>query len=66
MNDEATKTVEGHFGPKQVTRNEFVKQWTTHFGQVFHLAATPAEFDELQAVKQRIAQLAGNRWDQLK
>jgi hypothetical protein len=61
----ATKTVAGFFGPKQVTREEFVKEWTSHYGQVFHLAKTTAEYDELFAFKQRIAALAGAQWDKL-
>lgn len=66
MNEATTKTVHGYFGPKQVTRDEFVKQWTSHFGEAMHLADTTAEFDELQGMKQRIAELAGAKWDRIK
>lgn len=61
-----TKTVSSYFGDKQVTREEYVKQWTSHFGQLFHLAMTTREFDELEVMKIRIVEMAGNRWDQLK
>jgi hypothetical protein len=60
-----TKTVQGYFGPKQVTREQYVKQWTDHFGEVYHLTSTTAEYDELTAMKARIADLAGQKWDGL-
>lgn len=61
-----TKTVEGYFGPKQITREAFTAQWVDHFQQIYHLADTTAEFDELQAMKDRLAVLAGQKWDKLK
>jgi nitrate/TMAO reductase-like tetraheme cytochrome c subunit len=62
---DATKTVDGFFGPKQVTRAEFVAQWASHFGQTLHLCATTAEFDELEKMKKRILELAGAQWDRI-
>lgn len=64
LTDEQTKEVDGYFGPKQVTRAEFVRQWTMHFGQVFHLADSNAELKELAAMEARISEMAGVRWDQ--
>jgi hypothetical protein len=61
-----TKTVDGYFGPKQVTREAFTAQWVEHFQQVYHLADTPAEFTELRTMRDRIAVLAGQKWDGLK
>ena len=45
---ETTKTVEGTFGPRQVTRDEFVNRWAGHCDQMFHLAHTTAQYHELQ------------------
>lgn len=61
-----TKTVDGYFGPKQVTREAFVAQWVEHFQQVYHLANTTAEFTELRTMRDRIADLAGLKWEGLK
>lgn len=61
-----TKTVAGYFGPKQVTREAFVAQWVEHFQQVYHLSDTTAEFTELRTMRDRIAELAGSKWDKLK
>jgi len=61
-----TKTVDGYFGPRQVTREQFISQWTQHFSQVLHLTNTVAEFDELKVMQARIAALAGQKWDGLK
>lgn len=60
-----TKTVDGYFGPKQVTREAFVKQWVEHFQQFYHLADTTAQFDDLKTTQLRIAALAGQKWDRL-
>ena len=63
---QATKTVEGYFGkPKQITRDDFVKRWTEHFVEVFSLANSTAEYEELKAMKARIAELAGAAWERI-
>lgn len=61
-----TKTVEGYFGPKQVTREQFVTQWKDSFWQFFHLTNTTDEFKEFEVMRERIAVLAGMKWDNLK
>jgi hypothetical protein len=61
-----TKTVAGYFGDKQVTKEEFIKEWKSHFGQFFALANTVNEFDELKQMQSRIVQLAGNAWEAIK
>jgi hypothetical protein len=61
-----TKTVAGYFGDKQVTKEEFVKEWKSHFGQLFALASTTNEFEELKQMQQRVIQLAGNAWESIK
>lgn len=66
MNDKQTKTVQGYFGEKQVTKEEFVKQWHEQFVQFLHLANTGSELDELDMMMRRIDELAGNKWDAIK
>ncbi len=61
-----TKQVDGYFGPKQVTRAEFVAQWVQHFNQVLHLADNVAQLEELDTMSLRISELAGAKWDRLK
>lgn len=61
-----TKTVDGYFGPKQVTRDEFVTQWVSHFNQTLHLADNVAELEELDTMALRIKALAGAKWDRMK
>lgn len=63
---ERTKTVEGTFGPKRITRDEFIKRWTTsHYGQFYWLANTLAEMEELKRYEARIAEIAGAAWDRI-
>lgn len=61
-----TKTVHGHFGPKQITRDDFIKQWKDHFGQCYNLCEQTGDFKEIDAMKERIAEMAGRNWDNLK
>jgi hypothetical protein len=61
-----TKTVSGYFGDKQVTKEEFVKQWHTQFVQFLHLANTGKELDELDMMMHRIDELAAAKWDAIK
>jgi hypothetical protein len=60
-----TKTVAGYLGPKQVTREQFVKQWADHFSEFYHLPETSEEFSSMQAMKTQIAEMAGRKWDAL-
>lgn len=64
--EEATKTVEGFFGPKQMTKAEFVKQWADHFAQVAYLTNSHAEALEVMAMQERIKAMAAAKWDNLK
>lgn len=61
-----TKTVQGFFGPKQVTREEFIKEWTSHFMEFYSLCETTQDFAELDAIKVKMIDLAGKRWDSMK
>lgn len=61
-----TKTVESFFGPKQVTREEFVKQWRSEFNQYMYLASSTDELNELAQMQSRIAAMAGTTWDRIK
>jgi len=61
-----TKTVEGYFGPKEVTREAYVSEWVQHFQQVTHLAGNMADLAELGKMSDRVAEMAGKKWDSLK
>lgn len=62
-----TKTVEGTFGPKQITREEFVKRWASQVIEIsFGLAQTSADYKALEAVKAQVEEMAGRKWDGLK
>ena len=45
--DTNTKTVEGYFGPKQITRDDFIKRWAGLVGDAYSLANTSADIAEL-------------------
>lgn len=62
----ATKTVGGYFGPKQVTQDEFVAQWTQHFDQFYTLPNTRDALEELDRMKARISAMARERWNNIK
>lgn len=62
---QATKIIEGYFGPKQITRDEFIKRWTGHFSELFYLARSSEELTELTVVSKRIADMAGDKWDKI-
>lgn len=61
-----TKQVDGYFGVKQVTREEFVRQWTDHFMQFYSLPCDATEMRELDRIKSRLAEMAGRAWDDIK
>jgi len=61
-----TKTVYDYFGPKQITRAEFIKQWVDHFQQFYHLGENVDQLNQLAAMQTRITELAGRKWDDLK
>lgn len=60
-----SKTVEGTFGPKKITREDFVKRWSGHFDQMFNLANTTAEYEEMKKMSERVRELAGASWDRI-
>ena len=59
------KTIEvgGFFGPKQITREDFVKQWTDHVNQLHRLSFD--HFDEFCKIAGRVSEIAGQEWDRL-
>ena len=58
-----TKTFDGFFGPKEVSRKEFIDQWlkTTHqYTQMFFSAD---EGTKLMAFQGELIEVAGKAWD---
>lgn len=58
-----TKTFDGFFGPKQVTKDEFIKQWldTTH--QYSSLFYRLGKGDELISFQCDLEDAAAKAWD---
>lgn len=61
-----TKTVDGYFGPKQVTRDEFVKQWKNSVNELFYVTTTRDDHERVLAIQATAAEMAGRKWDELK
>lgn len=61
-----TKTVEGYFGQKQVTRDEFVKQWKSSVNELFYVTTTRDDHERVLAIQASVAEMAGRKWDELK
>lgn len=59
------KTVEGYFGPKQLTREEYTKRWTDHARELFSLSNTANDHNEIQTMIARVSVLAGASWDRI-
>ncbi len=66
MSDGITKTVQSFFGPKEITREEFIKQWKDQFTQFFQLSDTVEEFKEFKGVQHNIERMAARKWDMMK
>ena len=61
-----TKTVEGTFGPKQVTQEEFVRRWTNIVSEVGYICETSADYRALEAMQSTIKALAERKWETIK
>ncbi len=58
-----TKTFDGFFGPKEVSRKEFIDKWIGTTGQYASLFY-PAEMgEELLKFQQALQDVAGKAWD---
>lgn len=58
-----TKEVQGFFGPKQVTREDFIKQWRTHAADVYSLTLTTEDYEAVKALLNTVAEMAGRKFD---
>jgi hypothetical protein len=62
-----TKTFKAWFGDKEVTREEFVREWVETTYQYGHLFLANSDAPEkLVAFQNTIAELAGMEWDNSK
>ena len=53
-----TITVDGFFGEKQVTREDFINQWVDHAAQLSSL-----DFEFWLELKPQVTELAGQKFD---
>lgn len=67
MKDESavskTKTVQGYFGDKQVTRAEFISQWTNTTHQYWHIAVTGDDAEKVDTILALVKEMAAKKWD---
>lgn len=61
-----TKTVQGTFQPQQISREDFIKRWASHYAQLYFLADTTADYDRLVALGKEVCEMAGKAWDRIK
>lgn len=61
-----TKTVQGTFGPKQITKDEFVKQWTNSIAEIGYICETGDDYRTLQAMQEQVRKLAERKWEMIK
>lgn len=67
MNDpHITKEVESFFGVKQVTRAEFVQQWTAQVSQFWHIATKSEDAEVIDTMLESVKKMAGAKWDAMK
>lgn len=58
-----TKIVEGTFGPKQVTRDEFVRRWENSVVEVGHLCQTTEDYQTYEAIRSQVREMALRKWE---
>lgn len=58
-----TKTFDGFFGPKEVSRKEFINQWIGTTGQYASLFYPEEMGEELLKFQQALEKVAGKAWD---
>ncbi len=62
---EPTIEVNGFFKPKQVTREEFVKQWSELVGDLYNIANTPTHIADVAAMVIQVRNIAGAEFDRV-
>lgn len=61
------KEVEGLFGrPKLVSKVEFQNRWAAVVNELYWLTETTAEYEEVKAMKARVHELAGAKFEAIK
>jgi hypothetical protein len=58
-----TVTVQSIFGPKEITRQQFVEEWRDHMRQLYGLSA--AHFEEFAEMVLRVEDIARSEFDRL-
>ena len=65
MSIESTITVAGHFGDKEMTKEEFVKTWVDHANELMRLDYSRDWQDEVIKIKQTVCQKAISEFDRM-
>ena len=60
-----TITVTGHFGDKEVTREEFIETWRDHAANLKRLPGNIAGFEWAERVVAETIELAGSEFDRI-
>lgn len=61
-----TKTVDSYCGEKQVTKAEFVNQWTQTTHQYWSLAIGGTDGEVIDSILASVKALAEKKWESLK
>jgi hypothetical protein len=66
MSTEPTIKIYGILGgPKQITRTQYVNEWTPHLSQLYNLTVTPEDHKTIQATIKVLRSMAARRWDEI-
>jgi len=67
MSKQPTKEVQGCFGTRQMTRDEYVQHWQNLISDLMLIAdcSNPTDYEFIQKTTQKVMEMAGARWDKL-
>lgn len=60
-----TITVDGFFGPREITRDKFIEVWTQHVGELHRLSHEPEWTNEVHEIREKIEAKAGEEFDRM-
>lgn len=65
---EKTITVDGHFSPQKLTREDFVARWKNHAYELNNLASSFGDgdwYEQTCSIITAVEEKAGDEWDRL-